>query len=239
VHGSPGNAQVWRGIAETLAPHFRLLLPTLPGNSRQAPEPSDSIVAEARGLLDILPAAPITIVGHSYGGLVALRLATLDPRRVARLLLLEPVAIGALGLGGDADDTFTATRRHFDSYLAAADAGTQDAIGAMVDFWFGPGTFTAMPERMRQGLNAGTRTNARNVRATFADDMTAADLAALKMPIRLVVGERSPPTAGRIASAIAQLAPHAEIVPLPGGTHAMPQTHVAQLARMIEVFAGA
>jgi pimeloyl-ACP methyl ester carboxylesterase len=238
VHGSPGNAQVWRGIAEKLAPRYRLLLPTLPGNGKQPAEPSATVVAEAEGLLNILPPEPITVVAHSYGALVALRLATLKPERVARLLLLEPVAIGVLRVAGDAA-TYDAGKRLFDSYLAAAGVGTPDTISAMVDFWFGPGTFTAMPERMRQGLNAGTRTNTRNVMATFADDMTAADLARLGMPIRLVVGERSPPTAGRIAAAIAHFVPQAEIVPLPGGTHAMPQTHVAQLSQMIEAFAGA
>ena len=79
----------------------------------------------------------------------------------------------------------------------------------------------------------------RDVAATFADDVTAADLAALDIPIRLVVGERSPPTAGRIAAAIAKLAPRTEIVSLPGGTHAMAQTHAAPLAEMIEAFATA
>lgn len=238
VHGSPGNAQVWRGIAETLAPRFRLLLPTLPGHGKQPIEDPTTVSALAEAVAAILPPEPIGIVAHSFGANVSLRLAMRAPQRVTRMLLMEPVTLRAIDLVGDSE-TYGSTRRHFDSYLAAAAAGTPDAISAMVDFWFGPGTFAAMPERMRQGLNAGTRVNTRDVRATFADDFSAADLASLTMPIQLIVGERSPATNKRISEAIASIAPRAEIVSLPGGTHAMPQTHVAQLARMIEAFATA
>lgn len=238
VHGSPGNAQSWRGIVDKLAPRFRILVPTLPGHGKQPAEDPTSVAALAESLVEILPAEPVTIVAHSFGGNVALRLAMRAPRRVARMMLLEPVTMRALDLAGDAA-TYESGKRHFDAYLTAARAGTPDAIGAMVDFWFGPGAFAAMPERMRQGLNASTPVSARDVAATFADDITSADLAALAMPIRLVIGERSPPTAGRIAVAIARLAPRVEIVSLPGGTHAMPQTHSAPLAEMIEAFATA
>lgn len=238
VHGSPGNAQTWRGIAETLAPRFRLLLPTLPGHGKQPAEDPTTVSALAEAVAAILPAEPLAIVAHSFGASVALRLAMQSPQLVTRMMLMEPVTLWAIDLIGDAE-TYQSTKRHFDSYLAAAEAGAADAISAMVDFWFGPGAFAAMPERMRQGLNAGTRVNARDVRATFADDFSAAELASLTMPIQLIVGERSPATNKRISQAIAELVPRAEIVSLPGGTHAMPQTHVAQLAQMIEAFAGA
>jgi pimeloyl-ACP methyl ester carboxylesterase len=236
VHGSPGNSQTWRGIAEKLAPSFRLLLPTLPGHGKQPADGPTTVSALAEAVAAIVPAEPVTIVAHSFGANVSLRLAMRMPERVTRMMLLEPVTLRALDLVGDAA-TYEGGKHHFESYLAAADAKTPDAISAMVDFWFGPGTFAAMPERMRQGLNAGTRVNTRDVRATFADDFSAADLAALGMPIRLVIGERSPSTNKQISAAIAKLAPRAEIVSLPGGTHAMPQTHVAELARMIEDFA--
>lgn len=238
VHGSPGNAQTWRGIAERLAPRLRILLPTLPGHGKQPAEDPTTVAALAESLVALLPDQPVTVVAHSFGGNVALRLAMRAPQRVSRMMLLEPVAMRALDLAGDAA-IFDNGRRHFEAYIAAARAGTPDAIGAMVDYWFGPGAFAAMPERMRQGLNAGARINARDVAATFADDITSANLAGLTMPIRLVIGERSPPTAGRIAAAIAKLALRVEIVSLPGGTHAMPQTHVAPLAEMIEAFASA
>lgn len=238
VHGSPGNAQTWRGIAEKLAPRFRILLPTLPGHGKQPANDPTTIAVLAEAVAAILPEQPVTVVAHSFGGNVALRLAMRAPQRVARMMMLEPVTMRALDLAGDAQ-TYESGKRHFEAYIAAARAGTPDAIGAMVDFWFGAGAYAAMPERMRQGLNAGTRVNARDVAATFSDDITAADLAALDMPIDVVVGERSPPTAGRIAAAIDRLVPRGKVVSLPGGTHAMPQTHVAPLAAMIEAFATA
>jgi len=238
IHGSPGNAQTWRGIAETLAPRFRMLLPTLPGHGRQPADDPTTVPALAEAVATILPERPVTIVAHSFGGNVALRLAMRMPGRVTAMMLMEPVTVRALDLAGDAA-MYDRCKRHFDGYLAAARAGTPDAIGAMVDFWFGAGAYTAMPERMRQGLNAGTRINARDVAATFADDFTAGDLASLDMPIRLVVGDRSPPPARHIAEAIARLSPRADIVSLPKGTHAMPQTHVALLCEMIEAFATA
>ena len=64
----------------------------------------------------------------------------------------------------------------------------------------------------------------------------AAGLARLPSLVEIVVGSNSPPTTHTIAAALQRLAPQARGTSLPGGTHAMLQTHAAALAERIDAF---
>jgi len=246
VHGSPGNAQAWQSVVKNLKGNYRLLLPTLPGHGKSEHAHPGAISGIAALLDELLtdekttPAgAPIGLVGYSFGGVVALDLALSRARRgdqrIDRLMLLEPVAMMALAGAGNEAHHHEA-KQHFDSYLAAVAAKTPDAVAGMVDYWFGPGAFEAMSERMRQTLNAMAPVNALDVAATFGERYDAKSFAALTAKLRILIGGRSPPTAGRIAEAIKKMAPHTEIDHLPGATHAMLTTHGAELAKKIDEF---
>jgi pimeloyl-ACP methyl ester carboxylesterase len=101
VHGLGGSATNWCELAPLLARRRRVLVPDLPGHGRSAALPAVSglepfadrvaLVAERE---EMLPAA---VVGHSLGGLVALRLAIRRPRDVAALVL---AGAAGLSLGG-------------------------------------------------------------------------------------------------------------------------------------------
>ena len=83
VHGLGGAASNWTELAPLLARHRRLLVLDLPGHGGSSPLPSAptlnpfadvvATVAEREGML------PAAVVGHSLGGVVALRLALRRP----------------------------------------------------------------------------------------------------------------------------------------------------------------
>ncbi len=96
LHGLGGSLYDWRHILRPLARNHRVLAVDLLGaGESEIPETEDfSIAAQARrvrGLLDALAVPRATLVGNSYGGGVALRVAQDWPERVDRLVLINSV----------------------------------------------------------------------------------------------------------------------------------------------------
>src|SRR6185369_396766 len=81
-------------IAPAIAKRARVLLYDLRGHGRSEQPPSgytiDDMVDDLRGLVDAEAAdQPVVVVGHSFGGHVALRFALRHRDRTAALILLE------------------------------------------------------------------------------------------------------------------------------------------------------
>ncbi len=97
IHGASANA---REFNVSLAPHlngdFRLLMPDRPGHGYSerfsGAEQLGAQAGQMAGVLDTLaPGQKAVVVGHSFGGAVALRLALDRPELVSGLVLLAPV----------------------------------------------------------------------------------------------------------------------------------------------------
>jgi pimeloyl-ACP methyl ester carboxylesterase len=100
VHGLGGAASNWTLLAPGLAERRRVLVPDLPGHGGSGPPPHEAdlgtyadLVAE---LLEGQEATPAVVVGHSMGGLVAMRLAARRPDLVRALVLFETAGIRSL-----------------------------------------------------------------------------------------------------------------------------------------------
>jgi pimeloyl-ACP methyl ester carboxylesterase/uncharacterized membrane protein YbhN (UPF0104 family) len=93
LHGQPGSPADWRQVAGRLPAQLHAVAPDRPGyGSSQLP--AGGFAANARAVLDDLDARGITravLVGHSYGGGVALSAASLAPGRVEAVVLLASV----------------------------------------------------------------------------------------------------------------------------------------------------
>ncbi|MGB2952262.1 MAG: alpha/beta fold hydrolase, partial [Gaiellaceae bacterium] len=97
VHGLGGSATNWVDLAPLLAARCRVLVPELPGHGGSSPLPAVpnlAVLADRVGLVaereGFLPAA---VVGHSMGGVVALRLAIRRPDDVRALVLAGSAGI--------------------------------------------------------------------------------------------------------------------------------------------------
>ena len=103
IHGLGGAASNWVGVAPHLTERFRVLVPDLPGHAGSSPLPAaatlDPYAERLHELASQEGMLPGAVVGHSFGGLVALRLA-----------LRRPADVRALVLAGSAGVS-TATRR--------------------------------------------------------------------------------------------------------------------------------
>src|ERR1700679_1370306 len=96
--GASGVSNYSRNI-DALAEHFRVIVPDMPGYGRSAKgvdqsDPFGYLADMIRGLLDELGVGTACLVGNSYGGAAALRLALDTPHRVGKLVLMGPGGIG-------------------------------------------------------------------------------------------------------------------------------------------------
>jgi cis-3-alkyl-4-acyloxetan-2-one decarboxylase len=99
VHGLGGTIENWRALAPDLAARHRVLVPDLPGHGSSTLLPdAPNVDALATAVLEIADAEEIRAalwVGHSLGGLVALRAAVLRPEAARGLVLAAAAGIGS------------------------------------------------------------------------------------------------------------------------------------------------
>src|SRR6201988_4110127 len=96
--GASGVSNYSRNI-DALAAHFRVIVPDMPGYGRSVKgvdqaDPFGYLADMIRGLIDELGIDSAHLVGNSYGGAAALRLALDTPHRVGKLVLMGPGGIG-------------------------------------------------------------------------------------------------------------------------------------------------
>lgn len=99
--GGPGASGVsnYSRNVDALASTYRVIVPDMPGYGRSTKsldqsDPFGALANAIRGLLDALDIDTAHLVGNSYGGAAALRLALDAPQRIGRLVLMGPGGIG-------------------------------------------------------------------------------------------------------------------------------------------------
>jgi len=93
VHGFGGAAWNFSELAPLL-PGRRLVIPDLPGHGASSPLPAPTLAGFADVLAEILD-EPMDVLGHSLGGVVALRLAERHPSLVRSLVLAAAAGISS------------------------------------------------------------------------------------------------------------------------------------------------
>ncbi len=98
IHGITSSSMVWEGVGPQLARHHTVLAPDLLGHGQSAKPRGDySMGAFASGIRDLvvsLGLGPVTVVGHSLGGGVAMQFAYQFPERTDRLALVSSGGLG-------------------------------------------------------------------------------------------------------------------------------------------------
>lgn len=151
IHSSVAGARQWRSLMDDLSPRYRLLAINLFGYGNTRPWPEDRVQTledQARLLAPLLPAdgSKVSIVGHSFGGSVAMKAAARFEDRVERLILIEPNPFHLLKEHGRdaAFDDILSLRATIKK--TASDESWPHAAEIFADYWTGDGSWAAMPD---------------------------------------------------------------------------------------------
>jgi pimeloyl-ACP methyl ester carboxylesterase len=98
LHGIANSSQTWARVAPLLSRRFTLIAPDLLGHGNSATPRGDySLGAHASGVRDLLTALGhdrVTVIGHSFGGGIAMQFAYQFPERCERLVLVSSGGLG-------------------------------------------------------------------------------------------------------------------------------------------------
>jgi pimeloyl-ACP methyl ester carboxylesterase len=235
LHSGGLSSRQWRALASSLRARHRVIAPDFigyGGSSRLDPDAhfSFSEDVEMIGALLATLAQPAHLVGHSYGGLIALQAALRNPAGVRSLSLYEPVAFGVLhGAAAESESAEADAAEAASAEALATDngGGNEAWLAGFVDWWQGAGVWAALPEATRANFIAVGRKTFLEVRSLLADRTPAEAYGVLEAPALLLAGARSPHLEQRVCARLATALPRAHLETLPTAGHMGPLTHMS------------
>jgi pimeloyl-ACP methyl ester carboxylesterase len=232
IHGITGSSLSWIRVAPRLARHHRVLAVDLKGHGNSDQPPSGHRIADQAGEVAAfctgLGLGNPAVVGHSWGGAIALQLAT-STGRVGRLVLEDPAISTSLMdqrewaeaeelLAGWMGLSRPEAERRASAYLAEG-WSSEDVAGK---------------------IDAAARGSPASMRAIFAENGRwdlSETLPALRLPTLLL--HAAPDLGGVVypeALALAQANPHVRAVLVPGADHNIHRTRFEEFMTLVEPF---
>jgi len=231
LHSGGASSRQWLRLAARLKPFRRVLAPDLLGYGRSTPWPPDAPFEHARDLrlVDALldgVRGPFDVVGHSYGGLLALQFARSRPRDVRSLAVYEPVAFGVLYEPPDPDgEADLAALDHDGRFLDDRTGGDEVWLERFVDYWSGEGAFRDLSDAARAAFLAAGRKVFQEVKSIMADRTPVEAYRVIDAPVLLMDGADSTRAAHRVCDRLAAGLPRVRRVTFPETGHMGPVTN--------------
>jgi len=250
LHGIMLSSALWVHQLRDLADHPRVIAIDLRGHGQSLPGSAGSgiqlLASDVRAVLQTLGVEDAVLVGHSMGGMVALQLAVdLPPaerhRRLAGIVLTSTTAgpfATVPGWTGVVRATGPVTAR---ALLLGERFGAKALPSSDLRWWvtrlgFGadaPAAQVRFVEAMHRGTPSRTLADLIPSLATF--DLSAR-LAALDIPVLVVVGSHDKLTAPRLARRMAGALPEAQLVELPRCGHMPMLERRHEFSRLVDEF---
>lgn len=194
--------------------------------------------ADVAALIQASGRAPVDLLGHSYGGLVAAVVARERPDLVRKLVLVEPTVTWLLRDQPGGENLVAGTQRWGEKMLKRARSGEDPA--AIVRSIYDddePGTFDAFPEARREVLLA----NARTIGPLVANGpskvpFTCQDASRMRMPVLIVEGEKTSKGPQMIDSVLLACVPSSRRAVLPNAGHTIQYDAPETMARVVAWF---
>ena len=242
LHAGAASSNQWRALMQRLAGRFRVLACDLSGYGKSPALPAETrytLDEEVTFLAPVLAAAGegFHLVGHSYGGAVALKAALRHGARLRSLTLFEPVLFSLLIAAAPESD---AARE----ILGLAERTTQlarrgDLEGAareFVDYWVQAGMWASMREEVRPAIRASMDGAGRRWDALLHDPVRFSDFLRLDVPTLFLVAQHSTLAARALSELLIRALSNARAVHIRGVGHMAPLTNPEQVNPLIESF---
>jgi pimeloyl-ACP methyl ester carboxylesterase/uncharacterized protein YjiS (DUF1127 family) len=239
VPGSCSTGAAWQPLVAQWEGGFRCVTTSLLGYGgtaeRRAAFDADIAPADIAHEAEIVEAVirraggKVHLVGQSFGGLVALAVALRRKVALLSLTIIEAPAAALLRESGE-HRHYHAFRAMTCAYFAAFHAGDRAAIGSMIDFYGGAGTFAIWPRRVRDYAIETTAVNMLDWASAYGFAPPPESLARIAVPTLILTGAASHPAMRRASEILAQSIAKTSLVTVAGAAHFMIATHAEELA---------
>ncbi|KPA20970.1 Pimeloyl-(acyl-carrier protein) methyl ester esterase [Shimia sp. SK013] len=240
LHCNLGHSGAFRGIGAELGDLLTIQAPDMPGHGRSDAYQAGTLAGQFMldAILEKLD-GPVDVIGHSYGGLLGLRLAIERPEMVRSLSLFEPVTM--LAAKDRAPEEVAKNDAHMSKVIALYEAGDPEgAVRMFVEEW-GDGT-------PWEQLNAETRaTFARQVPVVVASQKDVLEdigqvmprLGQVAVPCVVMDGALSPPIMKPACDGLAAMVKNGRRATIAGAGHMGAITHARAVAAEVRQTIGA
>jgi len=244
IHGAGSDGRMWAKDLAPLVSTHRVIAYNRRGFPGSGPAVADWKVhaEDAAALITSLDVAPVAVVAHSAGSIVALELAVRRPERVSRLVLLDPAFASRRNVTPKLAAAFVKTRmlRRFGRDRQALDTWLRFATS----YRTGGSAFERMAEDRRELL----RSNAEGIFSDLSSDdgsrhISDEDLASIRVPVTIITADLSPSFLQKTSPSLAKRLPAVSTRTLQGAGHAMAfdqsEALLAELRRALDSTIGA
>ncbi len=238
IHCSLAEVGIWRGMAQTLSGALTMTAFDLPGHGRSADwdgrgEMSAVCTAIAADFAE--SAGSVHVIGHSFGGVIALRLAVERPNLVRSLVMIEPVFFAA-GLRGhpEACAEHLAEYHAFETAMEAGDLA--EAARGFIGAWGGGRPWDSFTSEAQARIAQQMPLIAAASPALYDDAgglLEPGVLEAMDIPALLLEGSEAPSIIPAINAALAARLPRARRCTIGGAGHMSVATHPDQVSAEI------
>ncbi len=225
LHASASTSRQWRPLQTMLASNYRVVTPDLYGYGHAPlPKPGYSVADEiALSMSQLAVDERFHLVGHSFGGAVALHIAHRFPERVRSLTLYEPAMfayLAAIDL-----EAYIEIRRVRDEAMWFVDTGRlPEAAACFVSYWAGEQAWQQMSMRAKQAVIDGMCKVKLEWATVFHRGLDSAEISTINVPTLLLSGTNSTKAGRASSNYIHHHMPNSRLLELPMLDHVAPLT---------------
>jgi len=203
----------------------------LPGHGKSGAWVQGDHHGETCAVVDALLDGPTHLIGHSYGGTVALRMAVEAPEKVSRITLIEPVMFVAVQDTAARD----AHRKAFAPFVQAMEQGDLTRAAEVFTTMWGTGpSWQDLPQTARERIVSQIHMIPAASPVIENDNIGLIPrLGQISCPVDLIEGSDSQPVMSHILDGLAARIPHARRHVIDGADHMVALTHPAEVAAIL------
>ena len=231
IHCSSACAREWQGLCETLNADFRSIALDQWGCGKSDPwngQAEFTLGSEAAPIVNVILkiGTPVHLVGHSYGGGVALKIAREHPELVLSLTLIEPSSFHLLASDPQDAGLLSEIKTLANAVTDAVSSGNYwEGTEKFVDYWGGASTWIKIPHKSQMRLCQTLGKVVLDFRALINEPAEFGDYANITCPTLVLCGEYARDPSRRIAEILTNALPGATLRMIPQAGHMSPVTH--------------
>ena len=242
LHSSGSTGGQWAALRAQLEPWVQVLTPDFHGHGAGPAWHGfdENIVAVDAARVAHLAESVLGgahLVGHSYGGAIALRVALYHPESVASVAVYEPVVFRLLfdfhGRRRPASEVIEVASEMRRQLRSGNSAG---AAARFVDYWGGGGAWHALSVGQQAGIMKCVGVIAAQFAALASDAPRLSDYRSLRTPVLSLLGSETRAPIRRIGELLRLALPNAAFDTMTAVGHMGPITHASAIAQRIARF---